>query len=75
MRRKRKQDPGLVEQLLSIEVAARLADLQSDEAVVLAIECLDHPALAARTKRLEQLVALPDQRRHRTVQSSRAGRR
>ena len=65
MGRHGKQYPRLVQQLLAALTVPHQADLQGDEAAVLAIQRLDHMPLAAHAQRLEQLVALLDQRQHR----------
>ena len=60
----RQQDARLVEQLVSRLTVAYRADLQRDQAIVAVVERLDDASLAARSQRLQDLIALPDQRRH-----------
>ena len=58
------QDARLAKQLLARVPIADLADLQRDEAIVLAVERLDHARLAARPERLEKLVAVLEKLSH-----------
>ena len=61
MRRNRKQDARLVQELVPQPVVAHRADLQRDESVVLAVEGLDHASLAARAERPQHLIAVLDE--------------
>ena len=61
MRRNRKQDACLVEELVAQPLVAHLADLQRDESVVLAVQGLDDVSLAARAERPQHLVAVLDE--------------
>ena len=61
MRGNRKQDAGLVQELVAQAVVADLADLQRDNPVVLPVQGLDHLPLAADAERAPHLVAILDQ--------------
>jgi hypothetical protein len=74
MRRNREQDPRLTQQLLPCLVIPHRTDLQGDEPVVLAIQRFHDTPLAADSERLEELVSLLDQRRHRQPLSSQTSR-
>ena len=59
------QDACLTEKLLARAVVASRSNLQGDKALVLVVQRLDHPRLAADPERLEELVAIPEQRGRR----------
>ena len=61
MRRNRKQDACLVEELVAQPLVAHLADLQRDESVVLPVQGLDDVSLAARAERPQHLIAVLDE--------------
>ena len=65
MRRNAKQDACLAEKLLARAGVASGSNLQGDKALVLVVQRLYHARLAADPKRLEDLVAIPEQRGHR----------
>ena len=67
MRRDGQQDARLVEQIVPLLSISDRPDLQRDQTTMLAVECLHDPGLAAGTQRVQNLVALPDQRCHRPV--------
>ena len=64
VRREGEQHARLAEQLLARRRVAHRADLQRDEAAVLAVERLDDLRLAAGAERLEHLVAVLEQGQH-----------
>ena len=64
MGRDRQQDPRLVERVLARLVVADRPDLERHDAAVLTVQRLDHARLSAGAERLQDLVALLDQRRH-----------
>ena len=61
MRGNRKQDAGLVQELVAQAVVAHLADLQRDDAVVLEVQGLDDLSLAAGADRAQHLIAILDE--------------
>jgi hypothetical protein len=61
MRRNRKQDACLVEEVVAQPLVAHLADLQRDEPVVLPVQRLDDVSLAARAERPQHLIAILDE--------------
>ena len=64
MRRQRQQHARLAEQVLARRLVAHRADLQRDEAAVLAVDRLDDLRLAAGADGREHLVAFSEQRQH-----------
>ena len=65
VRRDGEQDACLAEQLLARAGVASRSNLQGDKALVLVVQRLYHARLAADPERLEDLVAIPEQRGHR----------
>ena len=62
VRRHAKQDPGLGEEILSSTAGPDRPDLEGDDAIVLVVERLHHPRLAACSQRLHYHVPVLDQR-------------
>ena len=58
MRRELEQNPCLSQQVLPIRRVAHGAELERDEPIVLVVEGLEDPPLAARSQRFQELVAL-----------------
>ncbi len=65
MRRKLEQNPCLSQQVLPIRRVAYGAELERDEPIVLVVEGLEDPPLAACSQRFQELVALPQKLSHR----------
>ena len=65
VRRNPEQDARLAEKLLARAGVASGSNLQGDKTLVLVVQRLDYTRLAADPERLEELVAIPEQRGHR----------